>query len=469
MRKWIIWIIVIGVIGAGGFFLWQRYQQNRANAAMDFETAELQRGELVAFVGTTGTVRANQSASLMWQISGKIGEVYAEVGDPVDADFVLAELSQDSLPQTVIQAKADLITAQKDLENLQTSNVAQAEAQLALANADDALENAQNKAESKQYDRASAPTVDSARANYILAQDAVETAEKEYSRVAGLEEDSVIRAQSLAKLSAARQERDTALANLNWLLSRPDDIELSQVNAELAVAQANYDAALKEWDRLKDGPDPDDITAAEVRIAAIQNTIDSAVLKAPFSGVVTEINSLKGDLVDPTTVSFRIDDLSHLIVEVQVPEVDINQIQTGQIARITFDAIKDKSYTGEVIEVARVGTTSQSGVDFKVSIELLDADEQVRPGMTAAVNVIVNQLEDVLLVPLRAVRLRDTSRVVYVMRNGVLTMIEIELGAVSDTYGEIVAGSVEEGDLIVLNPPSEDQMQQMFSRPNMRN
>ncbi|MEM5773431.1 MAG: efflux RND transporter periplasmic adaptor subunit [Anaerolineaceae bacterium] len=468
MRKWIVWIIVLGLIGAGGYYLWQRVQQNRAEAAMNFETVELQRGELVAYVGTTGTVRANQSASLVWQISGRIGEVYARVGDPVEADFVLAALAPDSLPQSLIQARADLITAQRDLDNLLTSTVAQAEAQLALANAEDALEEAQHKMDSKQYQRASDATVDSARANYILAQDAVKTAEKAYNRFADLDEDNILRAQTLASLSAARQQRDTALANLNWLLGRPDDIELSQAQANLSVAQANYDAALREWDRLKDGPDPDDVTAAEVRIEAIQNTINSSVLKAPFAGTVTEINALKGDLVDPAVVSFRIDDLSRLIVDVQVPEVDINQVQPGQLARITFDAIKDRTYTGQVVEVARVGTTSQSGVDFKVSFVLQDADDQVRPGMTAAVNIIVNQLEDVLLVPNRAVRLRESSRVVYVMRNGVLTMIEIQLGAVGDVYSEVAAGAVEEGDLIVLNPPTEEQMQ-MFSRPNMRN
>jgi HlyD family secretion protein len=458
MRKWIIWIIVIALLATGAYFVYQSYQQAVQQAAASYETVALERGQLTAYVGATGTVRANQSATLAWQISGKIGEIFVSDGDLVETDFVLAQLSEDSLPQNVIQAAADLINARKDLDNLLTSTVAQAEAQKALADAQDELEKAQNRRESKQYERASAATIDSARANYILAQDAVKDAERIYSKFADLEEDNVVRAQTLASLSAAKQERDKALENLNWLLSRPDELELEEADAALALAQANYEAAQREWDRLKDGPDPDDVRAAEVRIAAIQNTIDSAMLKAPFTGTVTDVNSLVGDLVSPSTVSFRMDDLSRLIVDVEIPEVDINQIQTGQIARINFDAIQNRTYSGKVVEVARVGTATQGGVDFAVSIELLDQDEQVRPGMTAGVNIVVNQLDDVLLVPNRAVRSRESSRVVYVLRNGVLTMVEIQLGAVSDTYSEIAAGSVAEGDLLVLNPPAEQRL-----------
>ncbi len=134
----------------------------------------------------------------------------------------------------------------------------------------------------------------------------------------------------------------------------------------------------------------------------------------------------------------------------------------GQIAKITFDAIQERGYAGKVTEVARVGTTGTAGVDFEVSIQLLDEDAQVLPGMTAAVNIITNQLSNALLVPNRAVRLKGSSRVIYILRNGALTMVEIELGAVSDTYSEIVAGDVKEGDLVVLNPPSISQLNSMF-------
>lgn len=124
----------------------------------------------------------------------------------------------------------------------------------------------------------------------------------------------------------------------------------------------------------------------------------------------------------PTQQAFRIDDLSHLLVDVEITEVDINRIRTGQPVMMSFDAIADKTYSGKVVEVSRVGTADQGVVNFKVTVELGDVDGSVRPGMTAAVNIVTNLIEDTLLVQNRAVRLRDGNRVVYVLRNGVPVM-----------------------------------------------
>jgi HlyD family secretion protein len=88
-----------------------------------------------------------------------------------------------------------------------------------------------------------------------------------------------------------------------------------------------------------------------------------------------------------------------------------------------------------------------------VTVELVDADEAIKPGMTAAVNITVDQIEDVLLVPNRAVRVVDGQRIVYVLRDGELEPVEIILGVSSESYSEIVGGDLQEGDPIVLNPP----------------
>ena len=110
---------------------------------------------------------------------------------------------------------------------------------------------------------------------------------------------------------------------------------------------------------------------------------------------------------------------------------------------------------GEVTEVAAIGVDSGSGVDFTVTLKIIDPDEQVRPGMTAAVNVIVSQVEDILTIPSRAVRLENNQRVVYVLNGSDLKKVKIDIGASSETYIEIISGDLKEGDLIVLNPPVE--------------
>ena len=119
---------------------------------------------------------------------------------------------------------------------------------------------------------------------------------------------------------------------------------------------------------------------------------------------------------------------------------------------MSFDAILGKEYTGEVISVARVGTDIQGAINFKVTVELLDADESVLPGMTAAVNIVVDQIENVLTVPNRAVRLMDGQRTIFLLRNGELVPVRVQISDL-DTHSEIVSGDVKAGDVVVLNPP----------------
>jgi HlyD family secretion protein len=75
--------------------------------------------------------------------------------------------------------------------------------------------------------------------------------------------------------------------------------------------------------------------------------------------------------------------------------------------------------------------------------------------MTAGVNIVVNQLKSALLVPNRAVRLKDGQRVVYVLLGDIPTVTTIELGASSESFSEVASGNVKEGDQVVLNPPTE--------------
>ena len=459
MNRRLIWIIAAVVVVAAvvtGVIL---YRQNQASQNTAYQTLTITRGDLTALVGATGTVRANQTTLLSWQTTGRIQSLDVQVGDMVKKGDILAQLDPASLPQNIILARADLINAQRALEDLRNSDVSRAQAQLALTQAQKALEDALENRTNKDYQRASQSTLDQARANYIVAQNQMEKAEENYNVVADRPDDDPVRAALLSQLAAARQSRDRALANLNYLLSAPDEQELAEADARVEVARANLKDAERNWERVKDGPNAQDIAAAEARVEAIQAALELDSLTAPFAGTVSAVNSKPGDQVTPGFSSFRLDDLATLLVDVEIPEVDINRIQLGQPAKLSFDAIQNKEYNGTVTEVGRVGNPSASGVNFTVTIALTDPDESVRPGMTAAVNIVVSQLEDVLLVPNRAVRLRDGQRVVYVLRGAETEprMVEIEIGATSDTNSEIIRGDVLENDLVVLNPPIEFQ------------
>jgi HlyD family secretion protein len=243
------------------------------------------------------------------------------------------------------------------------------------------------------------------------------------------------------------------LATYNWYTGHPTEIEQAQLEADVAVAQAQLDDATREYERLKDGPNPDDVAAAEARVAAAQATAGQAWIEAPFAGTITAIEVQPGDQVGPGTVGFQLADLSRLLVDVDVSEVDINRVQAGQPAELSFDAILDSLYEGEVTEVDLVGTETQGVVNFLVTVALTHPDELVRPGLTAAVNLVVDEIEDALLVPNRAVRVVDGERVVYVLREGKMEAVPIVLGTSSETSSEVLEGDLAVGDQIVLNPP----------------
>jgi len=455
MKRRTIIVLIVIVLAVAGYFGVRAWRTAQSQANTTYQTEKITRGSLTAMVGATGTVRANQTAVMTWQTTGQIGEINVAAGEAVGAGDVLGRLSQSSLPQSLILAEADLVTAQRALQNLQESGLARAQAQFNLALALDDLTTAKSKRTSKDYSRASDLTLEEARTRLSLAEDEVARYEDLYDRVKDFSPDNTTRLNTYSALLNARRQLELAQANLAYLEGGPNVLEVEQADASVALAQAKYDDALREWERIKDGPDPADIRAAEARIAAIEASLGLASLSAPFNGTITEVNSKVGDQVTPGTASFRLDDLSRLLVDVQVPEADINRITVGQPVTMSFDAILGKEYAGVIIEVGRVGTPVTGIVNFNVTIELQDKDESVRPGMTAAVNIVINQLEDVLLVPNRAVRLREGQRVVYLLKQGVPTAVPIEIGAQSDSTSEIISGDVKAGDTVVLNPPTQ--------------
>jgi HlyD family secretion protein len=406
-------ILLVVIVGVGAFLF---VRNARADNTSAYETTPIKRDGLTATIGATGTVRAQQSATLIWQAAGTVDNVKAKVGDTVKKDDVLAELAKGSLPQTVILAQADLVSAQKALDDLQSSDTALAQAAVTLRDAQDA------------YDKA---------LNYY------ETLFKPYSY------DKII---YLRKVTPFGVKMIPELRKVHVKQGDEETIQKAKENMDLAEAKVND--AQRTYDLLKGG-NANEVLAAQARVDAAKATLNLSRVIAPFDGTVTESDPLPGDQVTAGQTSFRLDDLARLLVDVSVSEVDINNVNVDQPVTLSFDAILGKIYNGKVVEVARVGTEEQGVVNFKVTVQLTDADEQVKPGMTAAVNITVDEVKDALLVPNRAVRLVDGDRVVYILVDGKPVKKAINLGVSSDTMSVVTSGEVKEGDLVVLNPPAE--------------
>jgi len=382
-----------------------------------FQMATVERGNLTATVGATGTVRARQTATLVWLTTGTVDDVNVQIGDQVQAGDVLASLSKTSLPQNIILAEAELVSAQQALEELLDSDTARAQAWIALRAAEDAYE--------KAYDYRN-------YLNYPIRKTRVDLVKQ-------VTPYGVVDVPKTKTYKVAATEE-----------------EIAKADADLALKEAQYEDAKRTYERLADGPNKDDLAGAQARVDAAQATLNLAHLTAPFAGTVTEANPILGDQVSAGTMAFRIDDLSSLLVDVELSEVDINSVAVGQAVTLSFDAILGKEYQGQVIKVAQAGTVVSGVVNFTVTVELTDADELVKPGMTAAVNIVIKEILDAVLVPNRAVRLVDGDRVVFVMgEDGKPEKVEIRLGSSSDTMSVVVGGDLQEGDQIILNPTAD--------------
>jgi HlyD family secretion protein len=454
VRVLLILLLITG-LGAGAYYLYTGYQQSQVANQSKYQTLTLARGDLTATVGATGTVRSNQTAILGWQTTGAIDTIVAALGSEVRKGDTLAALDKTSLPQNIVLAQADLVNALRTLDNLRNSQIAKAQAQSNLLTLQKTLDDAQKNRDNLKWNRGTPNQIEKARTDFAVAVKDVSTYQDLYNQYKNGSETDVRRVSALNALVAAQRRRDLAKWNLDWFLGKPSEQDIAEADARLALAKAQFNDAQREWDRLKNGPDPADISAAQARVDAIQATLNLQTIKAPFDGTITDIKAKVGDQVNPGTAAFRIDDLTPLIVDVQISEVDINRISIGQAVNMTFDAIQGKQYAGNVSGVGKVGTAVSGSVNFTVTIELTNPDEAVRPGMTAAVNIVVNQLNNALLVPNRAVRLKDGQRVVYVLVGGTPTVTPIVLGASSESFSEVASGNVKEGDQVVLNPPTE--------------
>jgi multidrug efflux pump subunit AcrA (membrane-fusion protein) len=648
MKKLFITILIILALAIIGFFGYRFFRaRQQANTISSLQTVAASRGSLTATVGATGTVRADQTAKILWQTSGTVDNVYVQVGQVITSGQTLADLAQSSLPQNIILAQSDLITARKavdnltnpDLSSISTSGKALAAAytnyQQAQNNMTNAIITNQSANDLNRYSdwvnsktaldvalnnmplanssidvqayyqavRATSQLQDEltvAQANasthpgdVLLSQKvadlqiAVQNSLSKQNKIqVGLSSDTTDLVNTLSdRLSAyeastqdfigtvltdtlntsvdlatvqadlAQKQSDlintqtnlndfvnkrngmngkrcsdstiadyqkaydaalnaynftghipnsreyqllqTATGNLNWCTAVWSEADIAAQDAKITSARAQirlleaqimadqtqitdatnsvYGLAIylnNVWTTYQDAtqqlnnavttlyelersPNPDDLTAAQARLQAAQTTVDSRSLTAPFAGTITEVDIMPGDQVTPASVAFRLDNLDRLLVDVMVSEVDINNIKVGQPVTLSFDAIQDKQYLGVVSQVAPVGDVLQGAVNFDVTVELTDADQDVRPGMTAAVNIIVDQITDALLVPNRAVRVVNGKQVVYLLNNGQLVETPITLGASSDNQSQVTSGNMQVGDQVVLNPPQD--------------
>jgi HlyD family secretion protein/macrolide-specific efflux system membrane fusion protein len=262
--------------------------------------------------------------------------------------------------------------------------------------------------------------------------------------------------------------------------------EVAAALAELAKLQAAIDFARSTLarkrqgvaDRIVPSAELDDAEHAlgshlaerrilEVRLSAARDRVRYTQILAPMDGVVIQREIEVGEVVVPGVQAtfegkplLTVADLSTLRVTVDLNQIDVAKVRLGREARVTFDALPGKTITATITRIAPA-STRLSGKDvevFPVEAELVAADPEIRPGMTADVRIRLEEKKDVITLPIEAVlREGGQARVIRLLTDERgeerAETVDVTLGAQNDRELEL-SGGLNEGDRVLINPAS---------------
>lgn len=201
------------------------------------------------------------------------------------------------------------------------------------------------------------------------------------------------------------------------------------------------------------------ISAAEAGVAAAQAILEDTRLVAPVSGTVGQVPYVVGELATGTATAGGLTVIPDGPLEVvaDFAESDAAGISVGAEATVTFDALAGVQAPGVVVSIDPVATTGTTGlVTYRVRVQVEQAPDSVKEGMTASVSVLIDQVTDVLVVPPGAITgSGDTATVLVQGVDGAAVPTPVTVGLLGDAGTEIVAG-VDEGDVLII--PSADEL-----------
>ena len=314
---------------------------------------------------------------------------------------------------------------------------------------------------------------------------------------------------SLDQLRQAVESAQVQLVQAQQTLTRQRDLWRQQLTTREALDRAENDvkaaeSAIREREKQ--------VTAQSSRISQERAGLESARydlskvrIESPIDGIVTRRNIQEGETAmigtmnNPGTVLLTLADMAIIQGEVEVDETNIPSVQIGQRAKITIDAIPDRSFKGHVteignspIQVAGQATTGTQATNFKVVVVLDEPVPEVRPGFTCTADITTATRKEVTSVPIPAVAVREliydangqivkepktdkrkrpSSSVetsvsaaelkpgqtrketegVFLLRDGKAEFIPIKMGIAGDKYFEVLSG-LKPGDQVITGP-----------------
>ncbi len=207
----------------------------------------------------------------------------------------------------------------------------------------------------------------------------------------------------------------------------------------------------------------------EDRVAHTREQIENSVIRATQPGLV--VYATHGHWRNPTPVEeganirerqsiITIPDPATMAIDVKVPESKVRQLRKEMPALVNVDSMPGKPFRAWVHRVAILPEPSQWGMDVKVYKTIVAIDPQdprtgmLKPGMAGSVEIFVQELNDVLTVPVQSVYTVGERRFVCLDQGDGYDLVEVEIGASDDAFVEIRSGLVED-DLVRLDPPAD--------------
>ncbi len=268
------------------------------------------------------------------------------------------------------------------------------------------------------------------------------------------------------------------------------DSELRSADANMASAKASYEYAKKNFERDKALHNEQLISDYEFqtsqrdydvarlsyeksqadRVRAAKN-LNYAEIYSPIDGIVISREVEVGQtVVSSMNVAnlYVIADLDNMQVVGNVDEADIGQVKVGQHVTFTVDAYTNDVFNGTVTQVRLNPTTESNVVTYEVIVNAPNPDHKLIPGMTANLTIYTMELNNVIAVPLKALKFQPMESedeksglptpvassetkgsAVWVERDGKLVETPVELGMANSVYQQILSG-LKEGDKVAL-------------------
>jgi HlyD family secretion protein len=375
-------ILVVAGGGVGGYYYFNR------KPAIVVQTGRVERLEVLdAIVSASGEIRAKEFVDLQTEIAGVIVELPVKEGDHVKQGDVLLRIDPFQTRQDVASAQAQVDSATADSG---TAQVQIATAEAAVARDEFAVAAAQSELVQSESNR--------------------DRLKSQLERKKGLLSTQVISIDDYEAAESALRVADSQVISAG--------ARVEQAKAEREMARV----AIDQWKKQCEAANARG-AMARANLERMQDLFAKTTITSPLTGVITKLNVEKGEravpgiLSNPQATLMTIADLSTIEAEIKVDETDIINVRIDDKATVTVDALQDVELKGHVTEIGNspIGdtgeltatNTNQQGKDFKVVVRIDNPPEALRPGLSASCEIFVDHRDNVLVIPLQAVTVRE--------------------------------------------------------------